>query len=87
MIKKSLMFTVSILSILMLMGCAMQGTNSFEFIMDSSYDSFITMGTSADYAPYEWLVNDGQNQTTVVGIDIEIAKEIAKAKLVRTSEK
>ena len=44
----------------------------------SSYDSFITLGTSADYAPYEWPMNvDGKQ--TIVGIDIEIAKEIAKA--------
>ncbi len=79
MIKKCLMFTVSILSIMMLFGCNMQSANSFDFIIDGSYDTFITMGTSADYAPYEWLINDGNNQTTVVGIDIEIAKEIAKA--------
>lgn len=34
------------------------------------------MGTSPDYAPYEFLVNkNGKNQ--VVGIDVEIAKKIA----------
>ncbi|WP_179395333.1 ABC transporter substrate-binding protein/permease [Lacticaseibacillus absianus] len=36
----------------------------------------IVMGTSPDYAPYEFLVNEnGKNQ--VVGIDVEIAKKIA----------
>jgi len=79
MIKKNLIFTVSILSIMMLIGYNMQSTNSFEFIIDGTYDTFITMGTSADYAPYAWLINDGHNQTTVVGIDIVITKEIAKA--------
>lgn len=36
----------------------------------------IVMGTSPDYAPYEFLVNkNGKNQ--VVGIDVEIAQKIA----------
>ncbi|MFD1485735.1 ABC transporter substrate-binding protein/permease [Lacticaseibacillus baoqingensis] len=36
----------------------------------------LVMGTSPDYAPYEFLVNkNGKNQ--VVGIDVEIAKKIA----------
>lgn len=37
----------------------------------------LVLGTSADYAPYEFvLIKDGKNE--VVGFDIEIAKEIAK---------
>lgn len=53
-------------------------SNTFDFIIDESFDGFITLGTSADYPPYEWLKEvDGKQQ--VVGIDIEIAKEIAKS--------
>ncbi len=37
----------------------------------------LVMGTSPDYPPYEFLVNDGGKNTTV-GIDISIAKQIAK---------
>lgn len=37
----------------------------------------LVLGTSADYAPYEFHMNvDGKD--TIVGFDIEIAKEIAK---------
>ncbi|OAU77929.1 ABC transporter permease, partial [Lacticaseibacillus rhamnosus] len=37
----------------------------------------IVMGTSPDYAPYEFLVNkNGKNQ--VVGMDVEVARKIAK---------
>ena len=79
MIKKGLVLTVVIALLIMLAGCDMGSGNTFTFVIDPSFDEYITMGTSADYAPYEWLVNDGNNQQTVVGIDIEIAKEIAKA--------
>jgi len=57
---------------------ACQSSNIFTYIIDESYDEFITMGTSADYAPYEWPMNVGGKQT-IVGIDIEIAKHIASA--------
>lgn len=53
-------------------------SNVFEIIIDDSYKEFITMGTSADYAPYEYLTNDSNNKTQVVGIDIEIGKKIAQ---------
>lgn len=37
----------------------------------------LVMGTSPDYAPYEFLVNkDGKNE--VVGMDVEVGKKIAK---------
>ncbi|KOA19047.1 arginine-binding extracellular protein ArtP precursor [Clostridium homopropionicum DSM 5847] len=37
----------------------------------------LVLGTSADYAPYEFvLIKDGKSE--IVGFDIEIAKEIAK---------
>jgi polar amino acid transport system substrate-binding protein len=56
-------------------GCT--SSNVFTYIIDESYDKFIVMGTSADYAPYEWPMNVDEVQT-IVGIDIEIGKAIAK---------
>ena len=52
--------------------------NIFTINIDENYDDYIILGISADYPPYESLktVND---KLTVVGIDIELAKEIAKA--------
>lgn len=38
----------------------------------------ITLGTSADFAPYEFHIKNDQGQDEIVGFDIEIAKEIAK---------
>lgn len=53
-------------------------SNIFTYIIDESYTEYVTMGTSADYPPYEWpLTVDGK--LTLVGIDIEIGKEIASA--------
>ncbi|HAX02321.1 MAG: hypothetical protein A2Y45_03410 [Tenericutes bacterium GWC2_34_14] len=54
-------------------------SNVFDFILDESYDSFVTMATSADYAPYESIAEGPDGKNTVVGVDIEIAKEIARA--------
>ena len=78
MIKKGFVFTVLVGLLTFLIGCDFSGGNTFIFTIDPTYDSYITMGTSADYEPYEWLINDGSNNQTIVGIDIEIAKEIAK---------
>jgi len=38
----------------------------------------ITLGTSADFPPYEFHIKNDQGQDEIVGFDIEIAKEIAK---------
>lgn len=57
---------------------ACNSSNIFTYIIDESYTEYVTMGTSADYPPYEWPMNvDGKQ--TLVGIDIEIAKHIAAA--------
>lgn len=53
-------------------------SNIFTYIIDESYTEYVTMGTSADYPPYEWpMTVDGE--LTLVGIDIEIGKKIAEA--------
>ncbi len=73
--KKIMMVMLGSL-LLILTACSQ--SNVYEYIIDESYTEFITMGTSAEYPPYEWPINgDGKQQ--IVGIDIEIAKIIAKA--------
>lgn len=76
MFKKGLLFIMVLVTTFVLVSCG--SSNVYEYILDDSYEGFITLGTSADYAPYEWPMNvDGKQ--TIVGIDIEIAKEVAKA--------
>lgn len=75
--KKGITIFIMALTILVLQACGGTPSNAYDFIIDDSFTEFITMGTSADFPPYEWLKEiDGKNQ--VVGIDIEIAKHIAK---------
>lgn len=75
--KKGFIITALILFVGILSGCS-ASSNIYTYILDDTYEGFITLGTSADYPPYEWPKKvDGKN--TLVGIDIEIAKEIAKA--------
>lgn len=75
--KKLVSLVLVLLAGIYLSAC--QGQNNvFTYTIDPSYKEYITLGTSADYAPYEWPMKvDGKQ--TIVGIDIEIAKEIAKA--------
>lgn len=74
--KKKLLFILLLMFTLILSSCTSK--NIFTYKLDDSFDGYIILGTSADYPPYESLktVND---KLTVVGIDIELAKEIAKA--------
>lgn len=53
-------------------------SNIHDFILVDN-DEFLVMVTSADFAPFEFLSIDEQGRTVVVGLDIEIAKEIAIA--------
>lgn len=74
--KKFLGMILILLLTLTLVSC---GSNSvFDFKLDDEYKEFITLGTSADYPPYEYLGYEN-NKLTVQGIDIEIAKAIAHA--------
>ncbi len=74
--KKLFMVGVLVLTVVFLQACS--ASNVYTYVIDDSYTEFITMGTSADYAPYEWpMAVDGEQ--TIVGIDIEIAKKIAAA--------
>ncbi|MGL4986049.1 MAG: transporter substrate-binding domain-containing protein [Treponemataceae bacterium] len=69
MIKK---ITVLILSVLLIMPVFTQ-----EKVAQIKQRGKIILGTSADYPPFEFhLLVDGKD--TIVGFDIEIAKEIAK---------
>lgn len=74
--KKLLMIGVMLLTVIVLQGCT--SSNVYTYVIDDSYTEYITLGTSADYPPYEWPTEvDGKQ--TIVGIDIEIAKKIAAA--------
>ncbi|VEU80452.1 transporter substrate-binding domain-containing protein [Haploplasma axanthum] len=75
--KKSIIGVLVLITVVVLQACNKTPKNVYTFIIDESFTEFITMGTSADYPPYEYPKRvDGKN--TLVGIDIEIAKEIAK---------
>lgn len=76
--KKFSLLLVLFVSIVLLSSCK-NSSNVFDFILDESYDSFVTMATSADYAPYEFIEEGSDGKNTVSGVDIEIAKEIARA--------
>ena len=57
-------------------------TSETEESTDGSLDGikergFITLGTSAEYPPYEWHNIDG-SKDEIIGVDIEIAKAIAE---------
>jgi polar amino acid transport system substrate-binding protein len=77
MFKKGFnIFTIVLIFMISSIMIACSNSNIYTYIIDESYDDFITLGTSADYAPYEWpMLVDGKQ--TLVGIDIEIAKLIA----------
>ena len=75
--KKYLLIIISILSVFILTSCNKTAANEFNFIIDESYHEYIILGTSADYPPYESIAKVNGKET-VVGIDIELAKEIAK---------
>lgn len=81
MLKKSLSLLLvlfAVFTVVVLTGCSDSSSNVYYYEIDPSYTETIIMGTSADYAPYEWPMNvDGKQ--TLVGIDIEIAKKIAAA--------
>ncbi len=76
--KKLLVLMIVLLSVFGASSCT-NSSNVFEFVIDESYTEYVTMATSADYPPYESIVEGEDGKNTVVGVDIEIAKEIAKA--------
>ncbi|HOI85208.1 MAG TPA: transporter substrate-binding domain-containing protein [Acholeplasmataceae bacterium] len=76
---KKLLLSLFVLGFILGLSACTSSSNVFDFILDESYDGFVTMATSADYAPYEWIVEDENGKSTVQGVDIEIAKAIAHA--------
>ena len=73
--KKFYLLTIAVLMLGVLVGC---GNSSKEdtSLKDIQEKGKIVLGTSADYAPYEWHMIDGKNDE-IVGVDIEIAKQVA----------
>lgn len=74
--KKIFSLCSSLVLTMMLVACNQTSASIFEF--DLGFTDYLTMVTSADYAPYESIVVGEDGKNTVVGIDIEIAKAIAK---------
>ncbi len=71
--KKYLLLCLSCLMILTLSACSSNNEDALERIKKQGY---ITVGTSPDYAPYEFYINkDGKRQ--IVGSDIALAQAIA----------
>lgn len=77
--KKLLLGLFALVAVITLVGCQTENTSVFDFILDETYTEFIVMGTSADYPPYEWLHKNEEGKTELVGFDVELGKEIAKA--------
>lgn len=73
---------VALVGIMGIVGVSCGASTSEEEVAKSKVEQIkqngkIVLGTSADYPPYEFHANiDGKD--TIVGFDIEIAKEIAK---------
>lgn len=76
---KKIMVGLFVLGLMVGLFACGSSSNVFDFVLDESYDGFVTMATSADYAPYEWIVEGEDGKSTVQGVDIEIAKAIAHA--------
>lgn len=71
--KKWLLLCLSCLMVLTLSGCSSNQEDALERIKKQGY---ITVGTSPDYAPFEFYINkDGKRQ--IVGSDIALAQAIA----------
>ena len=70
--KKYLLLTVTLILVgAMLVGCASESTSVLDKIQDAKK---VTVGTSADYPPYEYIDEAGNK----AGFDIELMAEIAK---------
>ncbi len=73
--KRALRILTAILMAALIGGCAGGGAaNKLEKIQDAGV---LTVGTSPDYAPYEFIVAGEGGQMEYVGVDMEIAQEIA----------
>lgn len=74
-IKKMFLILSTIMTMVFFAGCA-QGSSASSIEQIKSKGKLV-MGTSADYPPFEFYADiDGKNE--VVGMDVSMAKEIAK---------
>ena len=81
--SKSKVPTISNLILCMLMlvislffvSCSSKETNKLQDIINKNK---LVIGTSADYPPFEFPISDENSKESIVGLDIDIANEIAK---------
>lgn len=89
MLKKSRIFILILLTVFLSIGffnCSKADESAGEKKDDFSTlkerfveKKVIVMGTSADYPPFEFYLVEGDEKSELVGLDIDIAKEIAKS--------
>ena len=71
-------FALTLLFIMTLTLTACSASNIFDFILVEDSNEFLTMVTSADWPPFEFITFDERGRQTVRGVDIELGKAIAK---------
>lgn len=72
--KKGLRVTLGFLCALAIISCGSSNVTTF----DLGGEGYFTMACSADFAPYETIATDEDGNQSVVGVDIEIAKAVAR---------
>lgn len=74
--KKTICIVMALaLALLALTGCAQKTTDKLDAIKAAKV---LVVGTSPDYPPYEFIIPGADGKQQYVGIDVDIAKEIAK---------
>lgn len=78
LLKNILICTLTTISLLSFVGCGNNSQNTNQSSLEKiKKNGKLTIATSADYPPYEFHKNiDGKD--TIVGFDIQLAKEVAK---------
>lgn len=74
MMKAFKLLTVSALVMALLVGCGAK-EDKYNTVMEQKK---ITVGLSADYPPFEFIIKDENGKEQIVGYDIMIMEEVAK---------
>lgn len=77
MMKKTLALALALIMVLSFTACGDSASGGTPEGNGGEQKQVLTVGTSADYPPYEFLQVDADGTETIVGADIEMAKIIA----------
>ena len=69
--------TIGVMSFV-LISCGKKADESADKLAQIKENGKLTVGLSADYAPYEFHIINDEGKDEIVGFDVDIAKEIAK---------